>query len=165
VQGRSAGVAGQPGGTGAGAIARTFFSGTAGADSGCRVPPLDLAALTGIAYQALDEIGQRLAQNGLGWQVEDNVADWIARAIAQHPANGRAVRELLRQHVLPVVAHGVLVARAEGRTLQTVRLSATDRLLLTLDDGTEQDETDGELMPVGLNMPADAGTKGEPACV
>jgi len=127
--------------------------------------PLDLAALTGIAYQALDEIGQRLAQNGLGWQVEDNVADWIARAIAQHPANGRAVRELLRQHVLPVVAHGVLVARAEGRTLQTVRLSATDRLLLTLDDGTEQDETDGELMPVGLNMPADAGTKGEPACV
>ncbi|MBN3819854.1 type VI secretion system ATPase TssH, partial [Paraburkholderia sp. Se-20369] len=60
--------------------------------------PLDLDALAGIARQALDEIGQRLAQNGLDWRVDDDVAGWIAAAVAQHPANGRAVRDLLRQH-------------------------------------------------------------------
>ncbi|CAG9269914.1 AAA+ ATPase ClpV1 [Burkholderia cepacia] len=95
---------------------------------------LDLDALTGIARQALDEFGERLAQNGLDWYVDSNVAGWIAGAVAQHPANGRAVRDLLRQHVMPAVARGVLAARAEGRTLQMVRLSAADKLSLSFDD-------------------------------
>lgn len=146
--------------------------------------PLDLDALTGIARQALDEIGQRLAQNALGWRADDNVAGWIAQAVARHPANGRAVRDLLRQHVMPAVALGVLAARAENRTLRTVRLSAGDALSLAFDDDN-QDLTEGHgdsdnddhghalQTPVeadlgvtaGDDLQVDAGLKGEAACV
>ncbi|KWO73313.1 type VI secretion system ATPase TssH [Burkholderia ubonensis] len=136
--------------------------------------PLDLDALTGIARQALDEFGERLAQNRLGWCADDDVAGWIARAVAQHPANGRAVRDLMRQHVMPAVARGVLAARAEGRTLRTVRLSAADKLSLAFDD-----EANGaDAWPSGDAVVAedegasyeqeasiDDGSKGEAACV
>jgi type VI secretion system protein VasG len=100
--------------------------------------PLDLDALTAIARQALDEIGRRLAQNGLGWSVDDNVAGWIAHAVAQHPAHGRAVRDLLHQNVMPAIARGTLTARAQNRTLQTVRLSAADTLSLAFDNGDDE---------------------------
>ncbi|HDR8861574.1 TPA: type VI secretion system ATPase TssH [Burkholderia territorii] len=140
--------------------------------------PLDLDALTGIAHQALDEIGERLAQTGLGWQVDDDVAGWIAQAVAQHPANGRAVRDMLRQYVMPTVARGVLAARAESRTLRTVRLSATDRLSLAFEDDEDTQEdavaVPGVAEPVATDDSAesrdrdasiDAGSEGEPACV
>ncbi|WP_193100506.1 type VI secretion system ATPase TssH [Burkholderia sp. Z1] len=136
--------------------------------------PLDLDALTGIARQALDEFGERLAQNGLGWRADDDVAGWIARAVAQHPANGRAVRDLLRQHVMPAVARGVLAARAESRTLRTVRLSAADKLSLAFDD----EPNSADAWPSGDAVAADDevasreqdasnndGSRGEPACV
>ncbi|WP_443111422.1 hypothetical protein [Burkholderia sp. FERM BP-3421] len=122
--------------------------------------PLDAEALTGIAGQALDEIGERLAQNGLDWRVDEAVAGWVARAVAQHPANGRAVRDLLRQHVLPAVARGVLAARAEGRTLRSVRLSAGDTLSLTFDD----DDALLAVPPDETNAPIHAGSEGEAAC-
>ncbi|WP_366919235.1 type VI secretion system ATPase TssH [Burkholderia seminalis] len=140
--------------------------------------PLDLDALTGIARQALDEIGQRLAQNALGWCADDNVAGWIAQAVARHPANGRAVRDLLRQHVMPAVARGVLVARAENRVLRSVRLSAGDALSLTFDDGQDPNVVDvaqvsteatseiaADVVAPPADVPVDAGSKGEPACV
>ncbi|VWC31997.1 type VI secretion system ATPase TssH [Burkholderia lata] len=136
--------------------------------------PLDLDALTGIARQALDEFGERLAQNGLGWRADDDVAGWIARAVAQHPANGRAVRDLLRQHVMPAVARGVLAARAEGRVLRTVRLSAADKLSLAFDD----EPTSADAWPSGDAVVAeggaashehdasiDTGSEGGPVCV
>lgn len=95
---------------------------------------LDVDALTGIATQALDELGERLAQNDLQWRADEGVASWIAHAVSQHPANGRAVRDLLRQHVMPAVARGVLAARAEGRALKTVRLAANEKLSLVFDE-------------------------------
>lgn len=96
--------------------------------------PLDVDALTGIATQALDELGERLAENDLQWRADEGVASWVAHAVSQHPANGRAVRDLLRQHVMPAVARGVLAARAEGRALKTVRLSAHEKLSLVFDE-------------------------------
>ncbi|TCW77475.1 type VI secretion system ATPase TssH [Burkholderia sp. SRS-46] len=136
--------------------------------------PLDLDALAGIARQALDEIGQRLTQNGLDWRVDDDVAGWIAAAVAQHPANGRAVRDLLRQHVMPAVARGVLAARADGRTLRTVRLSAADKLSLAFDDepdgaGAAQAgdavAADGGAASHEQDASIDTGSEGAPACV
>ncbi|MDN7638812.1 type VI secretion system ATPase TssH [Burkholderia cepacia] len=141
--------------------------------------PLDLDALTGIAKQALDEIGQRLAQNAIGWRADDNVAGWIAQAVASHPANGRAVRDMLRQHVMPAVARGVLAARAENRALRMVRLSAGDTLSLAFDDDNQDQGHDGHgdvdtaEAPVAADHDAptvgdaavDTGAKGEPACV
>ncbi|SMF98904.1 type VI secretion system ATPase TssH [Burkholderia singularis] len=157
--------------------------------------PLDHDALAGIARQALDEIGERLAQNGLAWRVDEGVADWIARAVARHPSNGRAVRDLLRQHVMPAVARGVLAARAEDRSLQIVRLSAGDTLSLSFDDDAAvlhdaaalpdavalpDAAAEADVAPVAETaaatadvegavcegeFPADAGSKGETACV
>ncbi|MXN80038.1 type VI secretion system ATPase TssH [Burkholderia sp. 4701] len=136
--------------------------------------PLDLDALTGIARQALDEIGERLAQNGLDWRADDDVAGWIAQAVAQHPANGRAVRDLLRQHVMPAVARGVLAARAEGRTLRTVRLSAADKLSLAFDDEPNGADAwpsgdavvaEGEVASLEQEASIDDGSEGESACV
>ncbi|MBB5412602.1 type VI secretion system protein VasG [Paraburkholderia sp. HC6.4b] len=134
--------------------------------------PLDVDALTGIATQALDELGERLADNDLQWRVDDEVAAWIARALSRHPANGRAVRDLLRQHVTPAVARGVLAARAEGRALKTVRLSARDKLALVFDeDAWELSATDAPTLdaqqaagrPDDIHS-ADAGTTREPSC-
>ncbi|APA88723.1 type VI secretion system ATPase TssH [Paraburkholderia sprentiae WSM5005] len=134
--------------------------------------PLDVDALTGIATQALDELGERLADNDLQWRVDDEVAAWIARALSRHPANGRAVRDLLRQHVTPAVARGVLAARAEGRALKTVRLSARDKLSLVFDeDAWELSAADAPTLdaqqaagrPDDIHS-ADAGTTREPSC-
>ncbi|WGS46032.1 type VI secretion system ATPase TssH [Burkholderia sp. JSH-S8] len=136
--------------------------------------PLDLDALTGIARQALDEIGERLAQNGLDWRADDDVAGWIAQAVAQHPANGRAVRDLLRQHVMPAVARGVLAARADSRTLRTVRLSAADKLSLAFDDEPNGADAwpsgdavvaEDEVASQEQEASIDDGSKGEAACV
>jgi type VI secretion system protein VasG len=99
--------------------------------------PLTLPALTGIAEQALAEVGQRVGANGLVWQVEPAVAPWIAQAVARHPASGRAVRDLLRQHVLPVIAQNLLAARAEQRSLARVRLCVEGRLSLYFDETKE----------------------------
>lgn len=130
--------------------------------------PLDLDALTAIARQALGEIGQRLAQNGLGWHVDDNVAAWIAHAVAQHPANGRAVRDLLHQNVMPAIARGTLSARAQNRTLRTVRLSAADTLSLAFDNADE-DVAGSGIGTAGATvfdngLPVDAGSEGVATC-
>lgn len=99
--------------------------------------PLDTAALTRIAEQALAEVGQRLAESTLDWQVDSGVAPWIAQAVANNPASGRAVRDMLRQHVLPVIAQNLLAARAEQRILTRVRLCADPGLSLYFDEMKE----------------------------
>ncbi|KVN12763.1 MULTISPECIES: type VI secretion system ATPase TssH [unclassified Burkholderia] len=118
--------------------------------------PLDVDALTGVATQALDELGERLAENDLQWRADEGVASWVAHAVSQHPANGRAVRDLLRQHVMPAVARGVLAARAEGRALKTVRLAAHEKLSLVFDeDAWELSGTDA----AALGEQADAAAR------
>ncbi|OJB06294.1 hypothetical protein BGV52_23965 [Burkholderia ubonensis] len=77
----------------------------------------------------------------------------------------------------------MLAARAEGRTLRTVRLSASDKLSLAFDDDNQDQGHDGDVdtaeAPVSVGGPVaadhdapavgdatvDAGPKGEPACV
>ncbi|PTU64955.1 type VI secretion system ATPase TssH [Chromobacterium sp. Panama] len=119
--------------------------------------PLGEPALAGIARQALDDIGQRLSANGLDWRADAEAADWIARAVARHPASGRAVGDLLRQRVMPAIARGVLEARAADRALHSVRLSAAEKLELIFDDG--------EGVPLPPAAPAESAAPGETACV
>jgi type VI secretion system protein VasG len=95
--------------------------------------PLDEPALTGIAAQALQEIRQRLKQQNLHFHADEPVCAWVARAVSTHPANGRAVRDLLHQHVLPAVAMEILAARASGRTMTSVHLTAHDTLSLAFE--------------------------------
>ncbi|MGC0154644.1 type VI secretion system ATPase TssH [Chromobacterium vaccinii] len=116
--------------------------------------PLDESALAGIARQALDEIGQRLSANGLGWSADADAADWIARAVARHPASGRAVRDLLRQTVMPAIARCLLEARAADHSLRNVRLGSADGLELIFDEA--------ESLPLQPGAPSD--TPGESAC-
>ncbi|AOJ07433.1 type VI secretion system ATPase TssH [Burkholderia mayonis] len=131
--------------------------------------PLDVDALTGIATQALDELGERLAENDLQWRADEGVAAWVAHAVSQHPANGRAVRDLLRQHVMPAVARGVLAARAEGRTLKTVRLSAHEKLSLVFDEdawelsGTDAAALGEQAEAAALEAAADAAVEAHEA--
>lgn len=99
--------------------------------------PLAVAALTRIAEQALAEVGQRLGENALTWDVEPTVAAWIAQAVANNPASGRAVRDMLRQHVVPIIAQNLLAARAEQRLLTRVRLCADPSLSLYFDEQKE----------------------------
>jgi type VI secretion system protein VasG len=107
--------------------------------------PLGLEALAGIARQALAEVGQRLAASGLAWRHDTNVPGWVAQAVAQHPASGRAVRDLLREHVVPHIAQGVLMAQVANRALTTVRLSAGQGLSLSFDaDALAEDVAGGD---------------------
>lgn len=118
--------------------------------------PLDEPALAGIARQALQEIGLRLNANGLDWRADAASADWIARAVARHPASGRAVGDLLRQRVMPGIARGVLEAHAADRALRSVRLSAAERLELVFDE-----EAVLQLPP---DAPSESDLSGEITC-
>jgi len=104
--------------------------------------PLDIPALSHIALQALAELSQRLADNGTTLQVDENVAEWIANAVAKHPASGRAIRDLLRQQVVPVIAQAVLNARAVGDGLPRVRVSAEQTLFLSFGEADSIDRVD-----------------------
>ncbi len=99
--------------------------------------PLSVEALTRIAEQALEEVGQRVRENALEWRVDPAVAPWIAQAVAKHPASGRAVRDLLRQHVVPVIAQNLLAARAGQQPLARVRLCVEESLSLYFDETKE----------------------------
>lgn len=85
--------------------------------------PLKAEALTEIAHQALTEVGMRLQAQSIGWAVEQEVASWIANAVSSHPSSARAVRDLLRQHVVPEIARGVLMAQSGARPLGAVKIS------------------------------------------
>ena len=102
--------------------------------------PLSPEALTAIACQALDEVGQRLKEQSLGWTVDDNVAPWIANAVSKHPSSARAVRDLLRQHVVPQIARGVLLAQAGARPLGRVHLSVDGQLSLSFEPVSAEKE-------------------------
>lgn len=115
--------------------------------------PLNTEALSGIAEQALVEIGERLAANDLAWEVGEGVAEWIAKAVAYHPSSGRAVRDLLRGQVMPAIARGVLDAKADGGTLQSVRLYANDKLELAFDE---------ELVPICSDLDQMEGKSEDP---
>ncbi len=95
--------------------------------------PLDIVALTRIADRALVELGGRLEAAGLLLEFDTAVPGWMAHAVARHPASGRAIRDLLRRSVVPVVAQAVLSAKAEGSRISTVRLSAEEQLSVSFD--------------------------------
>jgi type VI secretion system protein VasG len=121
--------------------------------------PLDALALEGIAVQALTELGRRLEANDIAWHVAGDVPAWIANAVSRHPAGGRAVRDLLRQQVVPRIAQGALVAQAANRPIRAVTLSAERGLALAFDDRTH------EPMPTAESeAPAASDAKKETPC-
>ena len=85
--------------------------------------PLTVEALTDIAHQALAEVGERLHAQSIDWVVGHEVAAWIANALSKHPSSARAVRDLLRQHVVPKIARGVLMAQSGARPLGSVHVT------------------------------------------
>jgi type VI secretion system protein VasG len=85
--------------------------------------PLTIEALTDIAHQALAEVGERLHAQSIDWVVGQEVAAWIANALSKHPSSARAVRDLLRQHVVPKIARGVLMAQSGARPLGSVHMT------------------------------------------
>lgn len=107
--------------------------------------PLGVPALAGIADQALTDIAQRLAAKNISLLVDAGVSQWVASAVLSHPAAGRAVGDLLRQHVMPSLAQATLDAQAEGRVLSRVRLMAGRTLEIVFDD--EVDTATPEPMP------------------
>lgn len=96
--------------------------------------PLSPHALAGIAEQALEELGARIAASGLRWQVAPEVAPWIANTVADHASGGRAVRDFIRRHIVPHIAQRLLTAQAGAEPLQTVRLLVGQSLELAFDD-------------------------------
>jgi type VI secretion system protein VasG len=88
--------------------------------------PLSSDALTHIAHEALSELGGRLRAQSIDWLVEPQVAPWIAKAVANHPSSARAVGDLLRQHVVPHIARGVLLAQSGASALGAVTVSIQD---------------------------------------
>lgn len=88
--------------------------------------PLSVAALTDIARLALAEVGERLHAQQINWVVDHEVAPWIASAVSQHPSSARAIRDFLRQHVVPKIARGVLLAQSGARPLGAVTLTITE---------------------------------------
>lgn len=94
--------------------------------------PLSTLALEGIARQGFQEVGERLEAQGLKWWVDARAASWVAQAVAQHPSAGRAVRDLLRQVVMPQVATSLLKAQSERQAVKTVCLHADDGLSVSL---------------------------------
>jgi type VI secretion system protein VasG len=101
--------------------------------------PLDKAAMAQIADRTLSELSGRLAEGGIVLNADGDVREWVARIAIQHPAKGRAARDLLRQIALPTIAQGVLSAKSLGRPLNEVCLSAPSKLqiefLPALDEG------------------------------
>lgn len=85
--------------------------------------PLTVEALTNVAHQALKEVGERLHTQSVDWEIDQEVAPWIANAVCKHPSSARAVRDLLRQHVVPQIARGVLMAQSGARPLGAVKMS------------------------------------------
>ena len=85
--------------------------------------PLDQAALAQIASYHLSRLQQRLADEiGAGLIIEGDIPGWIASRVSSHPNHGRAVEELLRQTILPVVGNEVLQRRHEAEPLKEIRL-------------------------------------------
>jgi type VI secretion system protein VasG len=85
--------------------------------------PLAVESLTNIAHQALAEVGERLQAQSIDWEVSEDVATWIANALIKHPSSARAVRDFLRQHVVPKIARGLLMAQSGARPLGAVNVT------------------------------------------
>ena len=99
--------------------------------------PLTQQALEGVARQGFREVGDRLEAQGLRWWQDPRAAAWVAQAVAQHPSAGRAVRDLLRQVVMPQIASSLLKAQSEQQTVRTVCLHADDGLAVSLSASAE----------------------------
>lgn len=99
--------------------------------------PLSQEALEGIAQQGFQEVAQRLAVQGLRWWVDPRAGRWVAQAVSQHPSAGRAVRDLLRQVVMPQVAASLLKAQSEQQPVRTVCLHADEGLAVSLSDSAD----------------------------
>lgn len=85
--------------------------------------PLSLLALTSIAHQALQEIGERLNDQLVRFTVSTEVAPWIAQAVCKNPSSARAVHDMLRQYVVPSIARGVLLTQSGASPLGEVLVS------------------------------------------
>ena len=92
--------------------------------------PLSLQALTAIAAQAWIEVGERIADLGLAWTVTEDVAPWVGQAVITHPSSARAVRDFLRQQVVPPIARAVLKAQADNQSLSGIRIFVDQKLCL-----------------------------------
>lgn len=89
--------------------------------------PLNQDALAAIATLSLERLGQRLrAETGATLTMQGDIAQWIASRVVGHPNRGRAVEELLRQAVLPVIGNEVLRRKREAQPLKEARLEASD---------------------------------------
>ncbi|NDJ56687.1 type VI secretion system ATPase TssH [Enterobacteriaceae bacterium 4M9] len=89
--------------------------------------PLNLEALAAIAALSLERLSQRLlAQTGAALVMRGDIAQWIAQRVVGHPNRGRAVEELLRQAVLPVIGNEVLRRRREALALREACLEVSD---------------------------------------
>jgi type VI secretion system protein VasG len=102
--------------------------------------PLSLQALTAIAAQALIEVGDRIADLGLAWIVTEDVAPWVGQAVITHPSSARAVRDFLRQQVVPPIARALLKAQADNQSLSGIRIFVDQKLCLDFDYKVELTE-------------------------
>ncbi|MFV8800599.1 type VI secretion system ATPase TssH [Yersinia sp. LJYL362] len=85
--------------------------------------PLDQAALAQIASYHLSRLQQRLWDEiGASLIIEGDIPAWVATRVCSHPNHGRAVEELLRQTILPIVGNEVLKRRHEAEPLKEIRL-------------------------------------------
>ncbi|WP_422527448.1 type VI secretion system ATPase TssH [Serratia fonticola] len=89
--------------------------------------PLQHAALMKIATHYLSRLSQRLSDElNTTLLTADDIPAWIAERIASHPNRGRAVEELLRQTVLPVISNEVLLRQHKATPLTEIRLMIED---------------------------------------
>jgi type VI secretion system protein VasG len=123
--------------------------------------PLDLAALQAVAQTALLATERRLMAQGVSLELAPDVAPWIAQAVLRHPARARAVQDLVRQHVVPVMARAILAARAKGDPISRVRLDAENGLSVSFgpphDSHPELDADDAALsasLSTSIELPA-----------
>ncbi|CNI23825.1 type VI secretion system ATPase TssH [Yersinia pekkanenii] len=85
--------------------------------------PLDQSALAQIASYHLLRLQQRLWDEiGASLIIEGDIPAWVATRVCSHPNHGRAVEELLRQTILPIVGNEVLKRRHEANPLKEIRL-------------------------------------------
>lgn len=89
--------------------------------------PLDHAALAQIAAYHLLRLQRRLSDEiDVALVTEGDIPAWVATRVCNHPNHGRAVEELLRQTILPVVGNEVLQRRHEAKPLKEIRLRVDD---------------------------------------